>query len=65
MTEHRQKPYITKSCLCLFGRSQDHGANSNIFRMSWVEDSQDANGIFEAIKKAFEKCDLLALTDKL
>ena len=30
-----------------------------------LEDSRDANGIFEAIKKAFEKRNLLALLDKI
>ena len=35
------------------------------FECLGLEDSQDANGIFEAIKKAFEKRDLLALLDKL
>ena len=35
------------------------------FECLGIEDSQDANDIFEAIKKAFEKHDLLALLDKL
>ena len=35
------------------------------FKCLRLEDSQDANGIFEATKKAFEKRDLLALLDKL
>ena len=35
------------------------------FECLGLEDSQSANGIFEAIKKAFEKHDLLALLDKL
>ena len=30
-----------------------------------LEDSRDANGIFEAIKKVFEKRNLLALLDKI
>ena len=35
------------------------------FKCLGLEDSQDANGMFEAIKKAFEKRDLLASLDKL
>ena len=35
------------------------------FECLGLEDSQDVNGIFEAIKKAFEKRDLLTLLDKL
>ena len=35
------------------------------FKCLGFEDSQDANGIFEAIKKAFGKLDLLVLLDKL
>ena len=35
------------------------------FECLGLEDSQYGNNIFEAIKKAFEKCDLLALLDKL
>ena len=35
------------------------------FECLGLEDGQDANVIFESIKKAFEKCDLLALLDKL
>ena len=35
------------------------------FKYLGLEGSQDANSIFEAIKKAFEKRDLLALLDKL
>lgn len=34
------------------------------FKCLVLEDSQDANSIFKAIKKAFEKRDLLALLDK-
>ena len=34
------------------------------FKCLRLEDSQDANDIFEATKKAFEKRDLLALLDK-
>ena len=36
-----------------------------IFECLGLGDSQEANGIFEAIKKAFEKRDLLILLDKL
>ena len=35
------------------------------FKCFGIQDGQDENGIFEAIKKAFEKRDLLALLDKL
>ena len=35
------------------------------FECLGLEDSQDANNICEAIKKAFEKCDFLDLIDKL
>ena len=35
------------------------------FECLGLDDSQDANGIFEATKTAFEKRDLLALLDKL
>ena len=35
------------------------------FECLGLEDSQDANDIFEGIKKAFEKRNLLALLDKL
>ena len=35
------------------------------FKCLGLEDSQDANGIFEAIKEAFQKRDLLAVLDKL
>ena len=33
------------------------------FESLGLADREDANAIFEAIKKTFEKCDLLALLD--
>ena len=41
------------------------GPTLTFFECHRFEGSQDVNGIFEAIKKAFEKCDLLALLCKL